>query len=111
MEEKGEALPEILHIPFEDVVADMKLAGWEDEWVAHVSFDVKTWDSLEEPKIDFVYLGVNGSEVAFQDTKRPFEANSVLNDIKGVWLNSHCTNRYRDWDELEYSIRSLETHA
>lgn len=111
LEEKGEALPEILHIPIEDVVADMTLAGWEDEWVAHASFDVKQWGHLEEPKIDFVYLWVNGSEEAFQTTKRPFEENSVLNDAEGAWLKSHGTNRYRDWDELKYSLRSIEAHA
>jgi hypothetical protein len=111
LEQKGEALPEILHLPFEDAVADMKLVGWEDEWISHASYDVKTWGALEEPRIDFVYLWVNGSEVAFQDTKRPFEENSVLNDPEGVWLKSHGTNRYRDWNELKYSLRSIEAHA
>jgi len=55
--------------------------------------------------------GVNGSEEAFQTTKRPFELNSVLNDAEGKWINSHGTNRYRDWDELRYSLRSIEKHA
>jgi hypothetical protein len=110
-EEKGKSLPEILHIPFEDAVADMTLAGWEDEWVADASFNVKHWGQLEEPKIDFIYLWVNGSEEAFQNTKRPFEENSVLNDPEGIWLKSHGTNRYRDWDELKYSLRSIEKYA
>jgi hypothetical protein len=111
LEEKGEALPEILHIPLEDAVSEQKLTGWEDDWVAHASFDVKKWGSLEEPKIDFVYLWVNGSEEAFQATKHPFEENSILNDPEGVWIKSHGVNRYRDWDELKYSLRSLEAHA
>lgn len=111
LEEKGEALPEIQHIPFEDAVSDMNLVGWEDEWIAHASFDVKKWHTLAEPKIDFIYLWVNGSEEAFQKTKRPYEENSVLNDPEGVWLKSHGTNRYRDWDELKYSLRSIEKHA
>ena len=89
LEEKGETLPEILHIPFEDVVANMKLAGWEDEWIAHASFDVRKFGALEEPKIDFIYLWVNGSEEAFRDTKRPYEENSILNDVEGIWLKSH----------------------
>ena len=55
--------------------------------------------------------GVNGSEQAFQDTKKPYEMNSVLNDVEGKWIRSHGTNRYRDWDELRYSLRSLEKHA
>jgi len=127
LEEKADNLPELVHVPFEDAVKDMQLKGWEDQWVAHASFDVKTWGKLEEPKIDFVYLcqslhmacqddrlmhiGVNGSEEAFQKTKTPFELNSVLNDPEGKWIGTHGINRYRDWDELRYSLRSIEKHA
>lgn len=41
----------------------------------------------------------------------PWEQRSVLNDAKGTWLRSHGTNRYRDWDELRYSFRSVERNA
>ena len=34
-----------------------------------------------------------------------------MNDQEGIWLGSHGTNRYRDWDELRYSLRSVEKHA
>lgn len=54
---------------------------------------------------------MNGSEEAFQRTKFPFEQNSILNEEDGKWIRSHGTNRYRDWDELRYSIRSLERYA
>lgn len=37
--------------------------------------------------------------------------NSTLNDEEGKWLESHRVNRYRDWDELRYSIRSVEKYA
>ena len=37
--------------------------------------------------------------------------NSTLNDPEGIWLESHRVNRYRDWDELRYSIRSVEKYA
>lgn len=56
-------------------------------------------------------LGVNGSDQAFVDTMRPYEENSSLNDASGQWIASHGVNRYRDWDELRYSIRSVEKHA
>lgn len=111
LEEKAQLLPEIVHIPFEDAVKDVTLDGWEDEWVAKARFDSKKWGKLKEPKIDFVYLWVNGSEKEFQDTKRPYELNSVLNDVEGKWIESHGVNRYRDWDELRYSLRSIEKHA
>lgn len=56
LEEKADSLPEVVHIPFEDAVKDEVLHGWEDDWVAHASYDSKKWGKLEEPKIDFVYL-------------------------------------------------------
>jgi hypothetical protein len=111
LEEKADLLPDIVHIPFEDVVRNVTLHGWEDEWVANAVFDSKKWGKLDEPKIDFVYLWVNGSEQEFQDTKRPYELNSVLNDVEGTWMKSHGKNRYRDWDELRYSLRSIEKYA
>ncbi|KIW12645.1 hypothetical protein PV08_09923 [Exophiala spinifera] len=111
LEEKADSLPEIVHIPFEIAVKDEVLQGWEDDWVAHGSYDPSKWGKLEEPKIDFVYLWVNGSEQAFQQTKRPYEENSILNDDEGKWINSHGVNRYRDWDELRYSLRSVERYA
>lgn len=55
--------------------------------------------------------GVNGSDREFQKTMLPWEMRSVLNDVKGTWLKSHGTNRYRDWDELRYSFRSVERNA
>ena len=110
LEETAESLPEILHFPFEETVKDQVLEGWEDRWLSTGKFDNTQW-SLKEPKIDFVYLWVNGSEEAFQATKKPFEENSVLNDIEGKWISSHGVNRYRDWDELRYAVRSVEKHA
>lgn len=35
----------------------------------------------------------------------------MLNDEEGHWINSHGVNRYRDWDELRYSLRSVEKYA
>jgi hypothetical protein len=59
----------------------------------------------------FSFKGVNGSDAAFQETIYPYEVNSTLNDPEGKWLESHRVNRYRDWDELRYSIRTVEKYA
>jgi len=56
LEEKGDSLPEIIHIPFEDAIKDDVLQGWEDSWVSDATYDAKTWGKLDEIKIDFVYL-------------------------------------------------------
>lgn len=53
--QKAESLPDVVMIPFENVVADDKLQGWEYEWVSDAAFDVKKWGQLKEPKIDFLY--------------------------------------------------------
>ena len=42
---------------------------------------------------------------------RPYELNSTLNDPEGTWIASHSSNRYREWDELRYSMRSVEKYA
>lgn len=111
LDKKSEDLPDIVHIPFEESTADIELEGWEDEWFAEAKLDAKKWGNITEPKIDFVYTWVNGSDTAFQETIYPYEVNSTLNDVEGKWLESHRVNRYRDWDELRYSIRSVEKYA
>jgi hypothetical protein len=56
-------------------------------------------------------VGVNGSEEAFKANKRKYELVSPLNDAEGNWISKHSINRYRDWDELRYSFRSLDKYA
>ena len=55
--------------------------------------------------------GVNGSEKEFKNIKRKYELLSPLNDKAGRWISKHSINRYRDWDELRYSFRSLDKYA
>jgi len=52
LNEKAEALPDIIHVPFEVSTAEVKLQGWEDQWFANAVF---VGDHLKEPKIDFLY--------------------------------------------------------
>ncbi|KAF2202346.1 hypothetical protein GQ43DRAFT_369365 [Delitschia confertaspora ATCC 74209] len=108
VKDKADTMPDILHVPFEDAVKNVKLQGWEDEWISKAKY---IGPKLEEPRIDFVYNWVNGSQQEFVETMRPYELNSSLNDPEGVWLESHSTNRYREWDELRYSVRSVEKYA
>jgi hypothetical protein len=42
---------------------------------------------------------------------RPYEIRSPLSDEEGTWLTSHGSNRYREWNELHYSLRSVEKYA
>lgn len=54
---------------------------------------------------------MNGSEEAFKSTRHQYELQSSLNDPNGEWISKHSINRYRDWDELRYSLRSLDKNA
>ncbi|KAF2273712.1 uncharacterized protein EI97DRAFT_403857 [Westerdykella ornata] len=108
MKEKADSLPDLIHVPFEVAVKDMVLEGWEDEWISKAHY---VGPKLEEPKIDFVYTWVNGSQQELTETMRPYELNSTLNDPDGVWIASHGSNRYREWDELRYSMRSVQKFA
>jgi hypothetical protein len=55
LDEKGEVLPDIVHVPFEDSTTDVKLQGWEDQWYSEAELDILKWGEIPETKIDFVY--------------------------------------------------------
>ena len=107
----GSVLPDVIRIPFTEAVQDVALDGWEDTWFSEGRFDAERWGPLEAPKIDFVYNWVNGSDEAFKEIRHKYELKSPLNDKEGKWISQHSTNRYRDWGELRYSLRSLDQYA
>ncbi|KAJ1337351.1 3-O-alpha-D-mannopyranosyl-alpha-D-mannopyranose xylosylphosphotransferase [Microdochium nivale] len=111
LDARAETMPDLVHVPFEDAVAGETLDGWEDEWFGNATYSNATWGTLPEPRVDFIYTWVNGSQDAFARTMRPYELNSTLNDAEGTWLKGHGSNRYRSWDELRYSVRSVEKYA
>lgn len=105
---RSSELPDIVFIDFEHAVEHEKLQGWEDEWISSGTYDADKWGNFSEPLIDFVYTWVNGSEQAFRSTKDFYADNSTLKD---ELQRSSGANRYRDWEELRYSIRSVEKFA
>jgi hypothetical protein len=72
---------------------------------------VSTDDSYLVYQLLMTFKGVNGSQQELTQTMKPYEINSSLNDADGVWMASHGSNRYREWDELRYSMRSVEKYA
>ncbi|KAJ9656663.1 hypothetical protein H2198_004782 [Neophaeococcomyces mojaviensis] len=83
VERQMKLLPEVIRIPFEEAVSDVKLESWEDEWFSSGIFDHERYGSLTKPKIDFVYNWVNRSETEFREIKHTFELSSPLNDPHG----------------------------
>ena len=57
---------------------------------------------MVDQRYDIVYAWVNGSDLNFQDDLTKW--SKLLNEtIK--------TNKFREWDEIKYSLRSIYTHA
>lgn len=66
---------------------------------------VELSDRLEYPEIDIVYTWVNGSDPIWNARKIYFQNLSIPD------LDANSDNRYRDHDELRYSLRSIEKFA
>lgn len=72
--------------------------------IGHRSFT----DSLCYPQIDAVYTWVNGSDPEWLKQMLSYRNQSEVNDV----MNSSISpSRFRDNDELKYSLRSLEKFA
>lgn len=56
LEDLAEHLPDLVHVPFEDVIEDEQLAGWEDQWISSATYNSEVNGPLTESKIDFIYL-------------------------------------------------------
>ncbi|RYP41339.1 hypothetical protein DL767_001096 [Monosporascus sp. MG133] len=77
-----DTLPDVIRIPLVEAVRDVELDGWEDEWFARGRFEVENWGPLEEPKMDFVYNWVNGSDEAFRKIRRYVEDHAALHPVE-----------------------------
>ena len=79
--------------------------------IGHRSFT----DHLCYPQIDAVYTWVNGSDPKFIELKRYYRdlQNTTLEDREGegAELDMMKDSRFRDNDELKYSLRSIEKYA
>ena len=61
--------------------------------------------------IDVVYTWVNGSDSHFQDTMAQFRVRQDISGNKMQGSVKNESNRFRDNDELRYSLRSLIRYA
>ncbi|KAK6535760.1 Xanthine phosphoribosyltransferase 1 [Arthrobotrys megalospora] len=103
------SLPEVTFVPFEEALnenGEGQDIAWLNEWITKGALKDSTMEAKSHP-IDVVYTWVNGSSAAFQEAKKAVEAGSRLMSIPDYVLDT--LNRHRDWDELRYSVRSVET--
>lgn len=57
---------------------------------------------MQEPKIDFVMIWVDGNDPEWRQERQSYEPNLKKSD-------DNSTHRYRDWDNLQYWFRGVET--
>lgn len=96
-------------VPFEEALRDQAYENWHDRWVSHGEIPASS-ENIAHPKFDVVYSWINASDPEFFALKNHFAEHSPINiHSNGVW-NHEAGNRHRDWDELRYSIRSIETY-
>lgn len=100
----GSELPFTHNIPLETSIQDVELGPWVDDWLAHGKYDSAKFGKMAVQPMDFVFLWVNGSNVEFVEEKEAAAHQSPL-DIGGYF--SKQNNRFREWDELRYAIRSI----
>ncbi|KAK6357765.1 Xanthine phosphoribosyltransferase 1 [Orbilia javanica] len=104
----AKSLPEVTFVPFEEALeynGEGQDISWLNAWLTDGRLDSYDMKAKSHP-IDVVYTWVNGSSPAFHEAKQAVEARSRLMDIPDY--RSDTLNRHRDWDELRYSVRSIE---
>ncbi|KAG0053311.1 Xanthine phosphoribosyltransferase 1 [Gryganskiella cystojenkinii] len=91
-------------------------AKWIGHWFRWRGLDDTFIDqTTESPKFDIVYTWVNGSDPALQDLRHEYQSRSPIFEMEGAGdaetIESVTTRRFRDMDELRYSVRSTAQHA
>lgn len=71
--------------------------------------------STEQLKFDVVYTWVNGSDSDLQNLRHEYQSKSPLFQLSAAGdaktIESVTTKRFRDMDELRYSVRSVAQYA
>ncbi|CAO3570609.1 unnamed protein product [Mortierella alpina] len=96
--------------------ANESLPDWYTDWIRWRGLDPGYADTAANAqKIDIVYTWVNGSDPALRRLKKEYQERSTLFTQAGVGddkaIAAVTAKRFRDMDELRYSIRSVAEYA
>ncbi|CAG8485977.1 13521_t:CDS:2 [Acaulospora morrowiae] len=99
------------------MIVNNTIPQWIDTWISRGEFDPSSFfypgektssllarekrTRFDQIKFDIVYTWVNGSDERHQKLREIYAPNKVKS-------SANSENRYRDYDELRYSIRSVE---
>ncbi|KAF9948005.1 hypothetical protein BGZ72_010082 [Mortierella alpina] len=92
------------------------IPDWYADWIRWRGIDPGYADTAANAqKFDIVYTWVNGSDPALRSLRNEFQRKSPLFAQAGVGdektIAAATTKRFRDMDELRYSIRSVAQYA
>ncbi|KAF9965749.1 Xanthine phosphoribosyltransferase 1 [Mortierella alpina] len=93
-----------------------RLPDWYGDWIRWRGLDLGYADTVANAlKLDIVYTWVNGSDPALRRLKKEYQMKSPLFAQAGVGdekaIAAATTKRFRDMDELRYSVRSVAEYA
>ena len=91
-------------------------ALWAGHWFRWRGIDSSYADQTSDSlRFDIVYTWVNGSDPALQKLRHDFQSRSPVFSMKGAgdskMVEAVTTRRFRDMDELRYSVRSTAQYA
>ncbi|KAF9572289.1 Xanthine phosphoribosyltransferase 1 [Mortierella alpina] len=98
-------------------------SSWKVAWIAHQELDSEAMDKIkQEWTIDLVYTWVNGSDPRLEAMRQRYKSLSpdfatlAMSSGKGAGRTHRqgqdpTLNRFRDMDELRYSVRSVAQYA
>ncbi|KAG0045903.1 Xanthine phosphoribosyltransferase 1 [Gryganskiella cystojenkinii] len=108
------------------------LPAWQLDWIARQELDPEDFKDRLQPTMDLIYTWVNGTEPGLRKMKDKFRAQSPLFATPPVTLQAQLpsrrrkdvppklpvptgtdptANRFRDLDELRFSMRSIAANA
>ncbi|CAO3565919.1 unnamed protein product [Mortierella alpina] len=100
------------------------LSSWKTAWIVHQELDSEVTDELKQAcTLDLVYTWVNGSDPDLEAMRQRYKNLSpafatmamVMSSGKGTRRmlkgQDPTLNRFRDMDELRYSLRSVAQYA
>ncbi|KAF9275252.1 Xanthine phosphoribosyltransferase 1 [Mortierella alpina] len=98
------------------------LSSWKAAWIVHQELDSEAMDKMKQELIvDLVYTWVNGSDPQLEAMRQKYKRLSPVfaalekSSAKGSKRfregQDPTLNRFRDMDELRYSLRSVAQYA
>ncbi|KAF9917333.1 Xanthine phosphoribosyltransferase 1 [Lobosporangium transversale] len=100
-------------LPSEKIPIYQQSPDWFAHWIRWRNFNPGlATQRPESPRFDIVYTWVNGSDTKLQRIKQEYQSRSPLfAQVDSKDAEKVTAKRFRDLDELRYSVRSVADYA